>query len=439
MVQLGDIPTEVLLKIAEKLANDPCHARYSQHNLCKLALTSRKLRPVAQEALHRSIVVRTLDPSDVRDDRGQSCFPARTALLCRTLLERKDLAEKVRCLQLVLWGEGSKNLNLRHTDGKTQCGIQCSPRWIELMSLCRAHILSESVPWATRTVRNAWLERLHPGCRTDETVLAGVILSCTSSLRHLRLVPLRNTDWWNPGSDGFELLEDGNMDPYGGCCSWVLVVKELFGGSYLGENFALATVPGFSSLESLDCTEVLPWEILRLPKLQRLRFALDTDIEYEKYVDTTCIYPSPPSREMFPASLKTLILDIEVAIFNDSLRSMGDQRYSWFYDICLPRLPALKHLELRSRCSWFEDYLFVHSLDFHNATISLCHEGLETLVFNFAMPARRKNLWTLRLPSTSRAISRNSDASLALRSCTLTIIATLHIASCRLRSRALSS
>lgn len=301
MTQLDDFPSEILLNVASHIADGLRHIRYRQRDLCNLALAARKYRPIGQEELHRSVVVRTLEPPSAIEDLGSSCYPARTALLCRTLLERTDLARKVYRLQIVVWGDGSRNLNLSEDNVNTCCGHMCNQRWQDTYSLFRAHVLSEKAAWAPSHVRDAWLHSIEPGCRSNEAALAGIILSCTTSLRHLGLVCLRNTDWWNPRVDGCHMLDNGDLDALEHCLSWVLVVQDLFGGWAPGLDFSLAAVPGFSSLISLDCTELLPWELLLcLPKLQRLRFALDTDIEYAAYVDTSSTYPDLTSRAIWP-------------------------------------------------------------------------------------------------------------------------------------------
>ena len=94
--QLGDLPNELLLNIAKHLRNGSQYVRRCQRDLCNLTLTAKKYRPVAQEALHYSVVIRApaveIRAGEVRV--AEPLDPSRIVLLCRTLLRRPDLARK---------------------------------------------------------------------------------------------------------------------------------------------------------------------------------------------------------------------------------------------------------------------------------------------------------------------------------------------------------
>lgn len=83
---LDQLPEELLLQVALQLPDSA-----TPKHLKNLSLTSRKLRPIAQEALHTT----------VRLAISCGCHPKVNAVvkLLRTLLDRPDLASKVRTLR----------------------------------------------------------------------------------------------------------------------------------------------------------------------------------------------------------------------------------------------------------------------------------------------------------------------------------------------------
>ena len=85
-MRLDQLPEELLLQVASYLPDSaaPRHLK----NLC---LTSRKLRPIGQEALHTT----------ARLAISCGCHPKVNALvkLLRTVLDRPDLAGKVKTLR----------------------------------------------------------------------------------------------------------------------------------------------------------------------------------------------------------------------------------------------------------------------------------------------------------------------------------------------------
>jgi hypothetical protein len=88
---------------------------------------------------------------------------------------------------------------------------------------------------------------------------------------------------------------------------------------------------------------------------------------------------------MWPKSLRTLIVDTEIEILLAFPDHNAEERHRWFADYCLPNLPALKHLELRIRTSWWNPCEVLsdpHS--FEHAFARIHHRGLETLVIDLA-------------------------------------------------------
>ena len=181
MAQLDDLPTELLLSVAHLLASDSRPIRFRLHDLCSIASTSRRHRGITQEALHHPIVIRA--PVVKLDADGhhtmESLNPPRVALLCRTLIERSDLADKVRSLQVYvcdyqtcdsfparvkeIWriiaqigGDIPIPSHEQHLElldeideirGDCQPGCDCE--WQEIIDLCKGHLVPANFPWAT--------------------------------------------------------------------------------------------------------------------------------------------------------------------------------------------------------------------------------------------------------------------------------------------------
>ncbi|ORX91629.1 hypothetical protein BCR34DRAFT_594995 [Clohesyomyces aquaticus] len=86
MARLFDLPNELLIKVAE----------FSNGNLLNLSLVCGKLPGIAQEILHRPVLVGNV----YKESSPRS--PHRLFFLVRTLLSRPNLACRVRTLSIVL-------------------------------------------------------------------------------------------------------------------------------------------------------------------------------------------------------------------------------------------------------------------------------------------------------------------------------------------------
>jgi len=88
MTDLCGLPDELLLAVAKCLRDD---SKNGYSDLNHLALSCRKLRPIAQEVFYMEV---STDPTPKRS----------LANLARTLLQRPDLAKRVRKLNIDLSG-----------------------------------------------------------------------------------------------------------------------------------------------------------------------------------------------------------------------------------------------------------------------------------------------------------------------------------------------
>lgn len=109
MNQLSHLPCELLLQISLNTST-----RDSDNDTCNLALVSRKFRSIAQEALHTSVLIR--DSKDKIE-----CF--RMGYLVRTLIERPDLARRVKELEITLMG--------RRNPHERSCAKKCNTVYSE--------------------------------------------------------------------------------------------------------------------------------------------------------------------------------------------------------------------------------------------------------------------------------------------------------------------
>jgi hypothetical protein len=422
MSQLDDLPDELLLNVAHLLANDSRPIRFRLHDLCSFTLTSKRHRGIVQEVLHHSITIRA--PVVKVDAEGyqtiESLDPPRIALLCRTLLERPDLAVKARILRVYVWDHQTHNLcpaNVNDIWGRiTQigsgfrmptyekhldlldeideiredCPPECACEWQEIFALCKRHLVPAKFPWATPAFLDQWLRRIPPGRDSSETALVGVALSCTRFLQQLDTVPLSDVDkWWVP----FEALcPADNTDEVSlrqHCYPWILQVEDLFCGLSLPSNFSLPMVEAFSSLKYIRSTELVPWSIACLPKLETLHLAVDNDVpRWDDPADLRAVSPDLVNR----ANLTRLIIDVEIAVLL-SVHSIkptlleATKRYTFFEETFLPQLSALKYLAIRIRTSWELDVYPLAmngAFSYDNLTRRLSSKTLETLLIDLS-------------------------------------------------------
>jgi hypothetical protein len=388
---LTDLHREILFNVAGHLADDVQTVHVRHFNLCNLAFTTRQFRSIAQETLFRSILVRPPCVHKVSPDNVVELRPSRIALLYRTLLERRDLASKVQRLELFVWGEGPRCLNLSHTAHAPLCNGSYRFGWYDIMQLFRKHLQSNSVAWANPEMISAWLQRHQLYMKPDETALAGVALSCTIRLQGLDLISLSNLDSWPSNANGY-LHDDHELEVAGYYYPWVPQTKDLFGFDSLPLGFNFSFVPAFSCLKAIRCSEPVSWDFICLPELKTLYFALDNVIICADHVDKVRLLPAPYAR---PAVLTSVVIEVAISMLLSNPNKCALRRYEYLEQELLPNLPALIYFELRIGA--------VHGLDAGEdraVSFSLHHIGtrvrsktLETLLIDLT------NIDIFRVPS----------------------------------------
>jgi hypothetical protein len=134
MAGLLDLPNELLLKIADRLRHDGPTSRTNStvyKDFRQLALTCQQLLPVAQEALYIDVFIGTA--------RSARQGPTRIARFTRTLLNRPDLAGRVKVLRLKTTSDPPPHSSACASFvSSTLYGCNCG--WKETVDLCRTFL-----------------------------------------------------------------------------------------------------------------------------------------------------------------------------------------------------------------------------------------------------------------------------------------------------------
>jgi hypothetical protein len=262
MNAFGKLPNELLLKIAFHLGDV---RREDSRQLRNLALVSRKLRGIAQDALYHSpyINLGSLD---------RSSRPLQITQFLRTLLTRPELAKSVRNLHIEVFDhEGHHEddcdgveITVMQPDQivDSKESNQCACIRSRVFTLAEDYLATETLPGPLLRRKDPWREQIRHGF---ECALAGLILVLCQSLETLELQIY-----------GTSLLANPLSTPTRTCILWNM----WFGLVPDGENamFPAACVAGLGNLKRLSTNGLVPWSIIALPNLDRLHFALENDL-----------------------------------------------------------------------------------------------------------------------------------------------------------------
>jgi len=253
MTDLCGLPDELLLAVAKCLRDDT-EDGYSDLN--HLALSCRKLRPIAQEVFYTDIsITPTLE-------RG-------LALLARTLLQRPDLATRVRKLDVKLsyeqftHSESCVSEGYYYEDSEEECTCGIPDLGTHFMGFLIGVKSKDGVPLRNK----GWEDMLMRG---EDTALVGLILCVTSALSDLTLM-IWNSPRCNP---------NGNNDVAWTEFEEVFEFKEVFEGITRQKNLA-DCFQGLSRLKRLFTDDYPPCSWLSLPQLEAARIKLFEGAYYD--------------------------------------------------------------------------------------------------------------------------------------------------------------
>ena len=148
-------------------------------------------------------------------------------------------------------------------------------------------------------------------------------------------------------------------------------------------------VEAFSSLRYIRSTELVPWSVACLPKLETLHLAVDNDVpRWDDPADLRDLSPDLVNR----ATLTKFVVDVEIAVLlsDHSIKpalSEATRRYALFEETFFPQLSALKHLAIRIRTSWDADaYPLAMSgaYSYESLTRRLSSKTIETLLIDLS-------------------------------------------------------
>lgn len=218
MAELENLPDELLLDIALRL---------QPPDLKDLALTARKFRDIAQEALHTSISLRKYSQSLLE--------------LLRTLVQRPDLAKKVRSLQITGY-----------------CGVQPIYRLAIIYEECWdqvvTHAIKSTQSWPIDQMK--WVSFVKYG---NLYACIGLLLVLTDQLQTLTFCSGDNEDFMTPPS--LSLTFPGIAEAHDVTAPDLLLLPQLrrLSGAWGEMNRSWSTFPKLLHLE-LDCTELVAWD-----------------------------------------------------------------------------------------------------------------------------------------------------------------------------------
>jgi hypothetical protein len=165
---------ELLLIIVDKVRNDKTNSSaQSQIDLVNLSLTCRRFQAVAYEVLYKS-------PAITQPRIENSAFSG--SYLVRTLLERPDLAKRVRNLEVSLTGTS------RRVGHRASCPFgskkYCQCDWYNVHDPSKSRLLKLDRENGTLLYDRKWLKNIRYG---KERAVFGMLLTCTLNLQGLSI------------------------------------------------------------------------------------------------------------------------------------------------------------------------------------------------------------------------------------------------------------
>ncbi|KAG9388776.1 hypothetical protein PtrSN002B_001377 [Pyrenophora tritici-repentis] len=248
MAELLSLPDELLLAIANEMQGD---IRNAYRSLRSLALSCRRLRPIAQEVLYMDVAIcRT---QSLRGPNSLTC-------LVQTLVQRPGLAVKVNKLNLRIIGNPimhSKDcLELMYTEYEgCTCGFK------PVLSLCIETIGNIRANNGSRLYNHDWASNIQAGL---QLAMVGLILCLTPHLESLTLDYRKQ----KMESSGFYTkpiaFEHFSLD-------------DLFGSVTQSPAFSIEHIKGFAKLTRLITNTCPPSKLISLPQLKGLEIGLLND------------------------------------------------------------------------------------------------------------------------------------------------------------------
>ncbi|KAI4639956.1 hypothetical protein J4E93_008755 [Alternaria ventricosa] len=306
MTDLCGLPDELLLAVAKCLRD---YTRNGYSDLTHLALSCRKLRPIAQEVFYTEVC------TNPRQRQG-------LARLARTLLQRHDLASRVRKLSIELSGKPIMHLEScvssreYHRYDRCTCGIpELGTHFIAFASTVESgnDITLHNVGWEDMLMRGV------------DTALVKLILCITPALSDLTLE--------NRGSQLYANYKNVVWGEFG----------ELFHDVARHKEFA-ECFQGLSSLTRLTTNGYPPCNWLSLPRLEAASINLFEDAFYcDDYLnsDEMMWYIAPSGT--VSTSLTRLIIQADFEAFHSHEATHGQGVYGHMRSV-VRGLTNLTHL-----------------------------------------------------------------------------------------------
>ena len=324
MSEFLDLPEELLLAIVNRVQYDTSTSRQDYRDLRSIALSCLKLRPIAQEVLHTEVTIQR-----ARSLRGLNNL----AYLARTLIQRPDLALKVRTLDLGIIGNpvmhSSDCSHLIHPEEQ-----DCTCRLKGVISLCIVYLRTVITIDGLSLHNQSWVKNIREGL---QLAIVGLILCITPRLESLAL-GYRKQRLAYP--TGFHTKPIG-MEHIG--------FNDLFGSATEIPGFSIERIKGFTKLTRLSTNTFPTANILRLPQLEALELGL-LDNQYNEA--PTYIRRSINSADItLSTTLIHLVVQLDkLALYSDRVIEMAGM-YKHLRNT-IKNLAALKYLSLNFGCSW---------------------------------------------------------------------------------------
>ncbi|KAH7081342.1 hypothetical protein BKA63DRAFT_206705 [Paraphoma chrysanthemicola] len=246
---MEQLPTELLLHIAMHLPDPQQNA-----DLRNLALTSRRLRGPAQNVLFQAPTLQCQLAENVCSS---------TSLLVRTMIERPDLASKVRHL---CWNMSRSMYLLEHMPRLALNTAGLVGRYGIVSNACKHFAAQSELDLST------WINAIESG---KEGAYIGACLAVVPCLNSLEItVSHKQSRATTPVMDSFF---DQNI------------------------NLVLEHLPAFQNLTSFTTNLTPPWEIVRLPTLRHLQIGLHSPSIMLKYL---------PAAEGPRSALRSLVIGV---------------------------------------------------------------------------------------------------------------------------------
>ncbi|KAF1951387.1 hypothetical protein CC80DRAFT_496182 [Byssothecium circinans] len=352
MTDLLDLSDELLLNVTTNLRPSSDDFKEGYSALKSLSLVCRRLRPISQDALFRSIVIQNLK-EDVID------FP-RIAKLVRTFLERPELAKRVQSCELSLKESfytpisNERGQMTRKSKGIFPDGSEGSRE--AMLVLGEAFCAKIRREHSTTVFDDEWMSRYRNG---SNQAMVGILLTLTSRLGHLaldlfRTQTVRYHD--DEHTTKLKIPETFSLTSLFGCMS--------------GESSILSKI---ATLESIRSSNVLPAPFYWLPGLKEVRLVVSHRTSVPKFQETS----DQLEKLFFTNQIHTFTVDVD-----PFLCSPGSVFFPRAASKVLGDLVP-KFANLRSLTLWLlplDRHTFTNNrIDFGFPTKMIASESLETL------------------------------------------------------------